>query len=743
MSERNRMQIRLLGDLELSGETGCPVRMTSRRCWGLLAYLVQSAGRPVPRQELAEMFWPKRSPGQARASLRQELAVLRKALREAGLDAIRASNTVVTFVADPAIADCRALEVCVASGEDHDLSKVAQIYRGPFLQGLTLPSQSFSAWQSSECNRLQAIAVGALKQLLESEQTTGNTRAAMGAVAALLAVDPGSEQAHRVWTRARKATPKCAIPRETAFENIAALEPVEVCLPDATGIPGDPHEAAVLIACLPELSAFDPGIDPGVVLHAQAAFADFARRTVEGYDGTVLPGPGDRVVAVFDGGEAEEQAERAGLVALILTAEPVAVQGARPISVLPAAAVARGLVVRSGDGAMGLPLLSAARTVALAQTGEALADASFGGLSPVDWYLTAAEERAGLYILRTAEERPAIVTRPPQLPVLWQSWRAALTRGDLALVLALGEQVRSCGGRDRAIGDVMVGASRFFRGRLAAAEEALLPVEDLYLPDGPPGLDPGMVARSLLAWTRVLRGRTAASGETVRRVLSEAQGLGCADTALWCRLFAALVQGELGAARVSLALAQTAAGQAQGQPLRQALARAIVARARDRLGEPDAARQLAGALGDYRRGGGTLAVPMIHAWLADAALSAGGDDALLQVDEGLAAASATGVLHYEPELLRLQAQLLIRNRDTRAGQAEAAFLSAVEAARRTGSGLHELRASVGFAAYLRQTGRARDAALRLDRGLEAVDRGASFSADIRTAQALRQRLAVA
>ena len=87
------VQIWLMGEAGLVDPTGAPVRLVSRRAWGLLAYLVRAGGRGVARADLAEMFWPERGEEQARASLRQELAVTRKALRAAGYRRTARSGT--------------------------------------------------------------------------------------------------------------------------------------------------------------------------------------------------------------------------------------------------------------------------------------------------------------------------------------------------------------------------------------------------------------------------------------------------------------------------------------------------------------------------------------------------------------------------------------------------------------------------------------------------------------------------
>lgn len=74
-------QIQLFGSCGLFDPTGQRIRLPTRKAWGLLAYLCQAEQRNVPREELAALLWPRGNEAQARASLRQELAVLRRAAR--------------------------------------------------------------------------------------------------------------------------------------------------------------------------------------------------------------------------------------------------------------------------------------------------------------------------------------------------------------------------------------------------------------------------------------------------------------------------------------------------------------------------------------------------------------------------------------------------------------------------------------------------------------------------------------
>lgn len=73
--------------LHLSGSfraecDGAPLDGLSRRAQGLLAYLACQAGMRAERNALADLLWSDREETQARASLRQELSLLRKQIGE-------------------------------------------------------------------------------------------------------------------------------------------------------------------------------------------------------------------------------------------------------------------------------------------------------------------------------------------------------------------------------------------------------------------------------------------------------------------------------------------------------------------------------------------------------------------------------------------------------------------------------------------------------------------------------------
>lgn len=101
---------------------GKPLGGLSRRGQGLLAYLASLPGMRAERGKLADLLWGDRSEDQARASLRQELSVLRKALPEGALTSDRQAVWL----------DPTRVSVPVGTGQ--------------FMDGFDLSSEPFEDW---------------------------------------------------------------------------------------------------------------------------------------------------------------------------------------------------------------------------------------------------------------------------------------------------------------------------------------------------------------------------------------------------------------------------------------------------------------------------------------------------------------------------------------------------------------------------------------------------------------------
>src|SRR4051812_38426038 len=88
MKPRTCIRLRLLGRLAIGlADEGDPIRLSTRKSGALLAYLAMSPEQTARREELAALLWGSCSDQQARQSLRQALAMLRKELRSQFLSA--------------------------------------------------------------------------------------------------------------------------------------------------------------------------------------------------------------------------------------------------------------------------------------------------------------------------------------------------------------------------------------------------------------------------------------------------------------------------------------------------------------------------------------------------------------------------------------------------------------------------------------------------------------------------------
>src|SRR5262245_33906393 len=74
-----RLLIDLIGPFELKMERGGRLRVP-KKAQALLAFLALQKGRPIPRDQLATLLWGNSATEQARQSLRQCLAALRRAM---------------------------------------------------------------------------------------------------------------------------------------------------------------------------------------------------------------------------------------------------------------------------------------------------------------------------------------------------------------------------------------------------------------------------------------------------------------------------------------------------------------------------------------------------------------------------------------------------------------------------------------------------------------------------------------
>ncbi len=173
-----------------------PVRIGGRKSVALLAYLVRRGGA-VPRESLMALLWPDSGDAQARASLRQTLAGLRRDLGAAAATSISTEDYAVALTPETCVADTSVFEQLARSEAVGDLEVAQALWRGAFLEGLGSITPEFDRWAEAERGALRAGFEALLLRLCDAYATASRTEESIATALRLLALDPLQEHVHR------------------------------------------------------------------------------------------------------------------------------------------------------------------------------------------------------------------------------------------------------------------------------------------------------------------------------------------------------------------------------------------------------------------------------------------------------------------------------------------------------------------------------------------------------------------
>lgn len=222
----------MFGGWSLTGPDGTELVLPTRKDRQLLAYLAMQGGRPQSREKLASLLWADRAEEQARDSLRQSLAALRRAFRAVGLDPITSDRSQASL--DPAIVTTDVARFSVGCIGATPSAGLAGLYRGPFLEGLDASTPEFERWVTQERQRLATIAEQLVCTASISVLAPGDTEAALLLGRRLLAEDSTLESVYRATMRLCR----------TRGDRVTALKTYATCrdiLRDDLGVEPD-HE---------------------------------------------------------------------------------------------------------------------------------------------------------------------------------------------------------------------------------------------------------------------------------------------------------------------------------------------------------------------------------------------------------------------------------------------------------------------------------------------------------------------
>jgi DNA-binding SARP family transcriptional activator/TolB-like protein/Tfp pilus assembly protein PilF len=192
-----RIRLRLLGRMAVvHGDDPVPLRLSTRKAGALLAYLAMRPEQTASREELATLLWGSCSDQQARQSLRQALASLRKDLRQPGY--LIADTELVRLQPGLWSVDAHELEQLSKSTDPQELMRAARLLDGDLLSGLSLEEEGFEDWVRDQRRRMQLAAARLCETFAARPELVADGEEAIGAAERLLALDPLNEGWQRV-----------------------------------------------------------------------------------------------------------------------------------------------------------------------------------------------------------------------------------------------------------------------------------------------------------------------------------------------------------------------------------------------------------------------------------------------------------------------------------------------------------------------------------------------------------------
>ncbi len=278
-----RLAIRLLGGFEVL-QDGQQITLPTRKCMGLLAILAFQPGAPVRRERLSDLLWSRSATAQGRASLRQALAMLRRALEPVGTVLIDSTREGVRLRPECVATDTAQLDLALRLDSPQSLCLAATLYRGHLLDGFVLYEAPFDEWVESESERLRRRTLSALARQLARQVQAGNVEAALALGERLLELDPAAEEVHQSLIR-------LDIDRGALGGAMRRYEHCRRVLAERLGVPPSPATQGLLRALRARPAAERESGTPPLV-----AVLPFADRSPDGTQGHLALGFAQEVI---------------------------------------------------------------------------------------------------------------------------------------------------------------------------------------------------------------------------------------------------------------------------------------------------------------------------------------------------------------------------------------------------------------------------------------------------------------
>ncbi len=215
------LKVLLLGPPKIT-LAGVSLNLKDAKASALLYYLA-AGGKTYSRDHLATLLWGETGSREALHSLRSSLYHLRQALHSAGSEgALLSEGEWLSLGTGLFESDLALFDRLVRRADEASLVQAVGLFRGPFLEGFSLPNApAFEAWQEEEEARLSRSCLDALDRLAGLAEARTDWAAAIGHLQRLAQMDSLNESVQQRLIRAylRQEEIGLALRQYRHFEN--------------------------------------------------------------------------------------------------------------------------------------------------------------------------------------------------------------------------------------------------------------------------------------------------------------------------------------------------------------------------------------------------------------------------------------------------------------------------------------------------------------------------------------------
>ena len=195
---KKNIRLTILGSFSLRDAADREITVRSRKSRALLAILALSTNRTTTRERIATLLWGDHGEEQARASLRQSLAVLRKELGPVEEALVQVRDEMLSLPSQGIEIDALEVLACANVEDIAILRCAAEHCRGELLADVSLHDEAFEDWLETERSRLRAAAIRLFEHLAQKERGPARIEAARR----LVQLDELRKLSHRALMRA-------------------------------------------------------------------------------------------------------------------------------------------------------------------------------------------------------------------------------------------------------------------------------------------------------------------------------------------------------------------------------------------------------------------------------------------------------------------------------------------------------------------------------------------------------------